>query len=239
MGIGGHLEMWQPLEPLLPHRRLIMFDFPGTGASTLPRFPPVMALNALFVRLLIRQLDLRRVDVLGYSWGGLVAQQLAIQHRRSVGRLILACTSFGIGSAPASPRAALRLATRRRYTSPEYFRRIAPTTFGGQFRNDAQLIDDEVHRRVAHPPTRLGYGIQLAASATYYSLPGLPFITAETLVLAGGDDPLIRTINQQLLARLIPQAKLEIVPDAGHLLLLEDPHLAARLIDDFLTTSRA
>jgi poly(3-hydroxyoctanoate) depolymerase len=68
MGLGGHLDMWQPLAEKLHGRQLVMFDFPGTGESTLPWFLPTMANAALFVRSLMRRLGLRRADVPGYSW---------------------------------------------------------------------------------------------------------------------------------------------------------------------------
>src|ERR1700759_525184 len=56
MGIGGHLDMWRPLADRLPQRQLVMFDFPGTGGSSLPWFPPTMAFGALFVRKLLQRL---------------------------------------------------------------------------------------------------------------------------------------------------------------------------------------
>jgi poly(3-hydroxyoctanoate) depolymerase len=67
MGIGGHLDMWLPLTEHLARRRLVTFDFPSTGDSSLPWFPPTMAHAAAFVRRLTRRLGLHQVDVLGYS----------------------------------------------------------------------------------------------------------------------------------------------------------------------------
>jgi acyl-CoA synthetase (AMP-forming)/AMP-acid ligase II len=84
MGIGGNLDMWDPLVPHLPGRELVMFDFPGTGNSGKSWLPLTMACNAWFVKKLLRVLGHSRVDVLGYSWGGVLAQHLAIQHPGSV-----------------------------------------------------------------------------------------------------------------------------------------------------------
>jgi pimeloyl-ACP methyl ester carboxylesterase len=120
MGIGGHLDMWEPLSEKLEGRLVVSFDFPGTGESSLAFLPPTMMHNALFVRLLLRRLALPRVDVLGYSWGGLLAQQLAAQHPSVLGKLVLACTGPGVTCVPAGPRVAWRLLTPRRYYSPEY-----------------------------------------------------------------------------------------------------------------------
>jgi pimeloyl-ACP methyl ester carboxylesterase len=234
MGIGGSLDMWEPLAQRLPGRRLVMFDFPGTGGSTLPWLPPTMLFNAVFVRLLIKKLSLGSVDVLGYSWGGLLAQQLAIQHPRSVRRLVLACTSYGAGSAPASVRTTGRMLTPRRYYSASYLEQIAPTLYGGRFRRDPGLVADEARRRTSHPPSATGYLLQLLAAATYSSLFTLPLISARTLILAGDDDPLIRTVNQRVLGALIRRSTVKVLPEAGHLFLLDSPETAAPLIEDFL-----
>jgi pimeloyl-ACP methyl ester carboxylesterase len=239
MGIGGSLDMWKPLEKAFPDRRLVMFDFPGTGSSGPALFPPTIPHAALFTRLLLCRLRLHQVDVLGYSWGGLVAQQLAIQHRRVVRKLVLACTSYGLGSVPPRPHVALTMATPRRYYSAKHFTKIAAKTFGGSFRHDPALVEAEAGRRLGRPPSIGGYLWQVLASASYSSLPLLPTLRAETLVLGGNDDPIIRTSNQRILGRAIPHARVEIVDKAGHLLLFERPEIAAGIIEPFLRDQHA
>jgi pimeloyl-ACP methyl ester carboxylesterase len=234
MGIGANLEMWQPLEAALPGRQLIMFDFPGTGGSSLGWWPPTMGHNALFTRLLLRRLGYGRVDVLGYSWGGLVAQHLAMQHPKSVRRLVLAATTFGLGAVPPSARVATRMLTPQRYYSRANFARVAPSIYGGRFRTDATLVDAEIRRRAGHPPSVLGYAAQLLALTGYSSLPGLPLIGAPTLILAGDDDPLVASLNPQVLARFIRRSTLRVIPEAGHLLLLDSSAVLAPIIEGFL-----
>jgi pimeloyl-ACP methyl ester carboxylesterase len=237
MGIGGHLDMWQPLTErlLLPGRQLVSFDFPGTGASSLPWFPPTMAHSALFVRLLMRKLGLSRADVLGYSWGGLLAQQLAAQHPRVVRRLVLACTGPGVLCVPADLRVAARLLTPRRYYSPDYLRKIAADTYGGRFRRDPKLVDGEVAARMSHPPSWPGYAFQLVAASTFSTFAVAPLIKSDALILGGGDDPIVKTKNQLILHRLIKGSALQIVEEAGHLVLLDSPEKMAPIIDGFLT----
>jgi pimeloyl-ACP methyl ester carboxylesterase len=239
MGIGGSVDMWEPLEKAFPDRRLVMFDFPGTGSSGPALFPATIPHAALFTRLLLSRLGLRQVDVLGYSWGGLVAQQLAIQHRRVVRKLVLACTSYGLGSVPPRPHVALTMATPRRYYSAQHFTKIAAKTFGGSFRTDAALVQAEARRRLGRPPTVGGYLWQVLASASYSSLLLLPTVRAETLVIGGDDDPIIPTANQHILGRAIPRADVKIVDRAGHLLLLERPEVAAGIIEPFLGGTHA
>ena len=226
--------MWQPLARLLPGRRLIMFDFPGTGSSSLSFLPPTMGWNAVMVRLLLRRLGLRRVDVLGYSWGGVLAQHLAIQHPTRVRRLVLAATTVGLGGLPPSPRTAARLLTTRRYYSRSYFREVAPSLYGGRYRYDDAMVEEHAAQRLARPPSRYGYLAQLAAVTGYSTLPGLPLIKSPTLILAGDDDPIVPAWNPRLMARIIRHSQLAIVPGAGHLLMVDSPEVVAPIIESFL-----
>jgi pimeloyl-ACP methyl ester carboxylesterase len=234
MGIGGHIDMWRPIADRLPGRRLVMFDFPGTGESTLPRFPPNMASSAFFVRQLLSKLGISRADVLGYSWGGLLAQQLAAQYPGTVGRLILACTGPGVLSVPARPRVAARMLTPRRYYSPEYLATIAADTYGGRFRREPTLIAAEVGRRMAHPPTLTGYLFQLVAAGTFATIAVAPRIQQPTLILAGDDDPIVRTANQHILHGLLRNSQLCILEGQGHLVLLDSSELSGPIVSSFL-----
>jgi pimeloyl-ACP methyl ester carboxylesterase len=235
MGVGGNLDMWEPLQRELPDRQRIMFDFPGTGGSGNSWLPPTMSHNALLTKMLIRKLGYRRVDVLGYSWGGVVAQQLAIQHPGSVRRLILASTTVGIGGISPSPRVVGRMLTPRRYYSRSYFTKIAPTLYGGRYRTDPDIVDEDLARRVGRPPGLYGYACQLAAVMCYSSVLGLPLVSAPTLVLAGDDDPIVPSRNPRLIAALLRHSTLRMLPGAGHLVLFDSPELAAPHIQDFLS----
>ena len=234
MGIGGNLDMWDPLLPHLPARELVMFDFPGTGNSGLAWMPPSMAGNAWFVHRLISVLGYRRVDVLGYSWGGLLAQHLAFQHPRSVNRLVLAATTYGLGARPPGPVVLSRMLTPRRYYSRPYFSRVAPSLYGGRYRDHPSLVNADVRRRVGRAPSTYGYFTQVAAVTGYSTLPGLPFIGAPTLIIAGDDDPLAPSVNAKVMARLIRRSELHILKGAGHMLLFDSPELTAPLIHRFL-----
>jgi pimeloyl-ACP methyl ester carboxylesterase len=235
MGIGGNLDMWGPLLPHLQGRELVMFDFPGTGNSGLPWMPPMMAGNAWFVNRLIVALGYRRIDVLGYSWGGLLAQHLAFQHPRSVNRLVLAATTFGLGARPPGPLVLSRMLTPKRYYSRAYFSRIAPDLYGGRYRDDPKLVNSDARRRVGRPPSMYGYLTQVAAVTGYSTLPGLRFIGAPTLIIAGDDDPLAPAVNAKVMARLIRHSELHILEGAGHMLLFDSPELTTPLIDRFLS----
>ena len=88
-GIGANLDMWAPFARLVGDRELIAFDPPGAGLSQRPRRPLGMRGLAGVVRELLDALGLERVDVLGYSFGGALAQELAHRAPDRVRRLVL------------------------------------------------------------------------------------------------------------------------------------------------------
>ena len=117
-GIGAHLEMWAPFALHADGADLIGFDAPGTGGSQRPRLPLRMSALAAVVERMMDATGLDRVDVLGYSWGGGLAQELARRAPDRVRRLVLCATGPGLGGTPPRPLAALMLATPARYYHP-------------------------------------------------------------------------------------------------------------------------
>ena len=102
-GTTRPLESWDAFTAAIPGRRLVSFDVPGVGLSPTPVLPltiPVLAKLALGV---LATADTEGpVDVLGFSFGGAVAQQLAVQYPDRVRRLVLISTSCGVGATPGS-----------------------------------------------------------------------------------------------------------------------------------------
>ena len=239
-GIGGSLELAVPFERALhPYGiQTIAVDAPGTGRSTGYAWPRRMRGIARTLERLLTELDYREVDLFGVSFGGVLAQQLAHQTPDRVRRLVLAATGPGLGGVPGSPRALLALATPRRYRSPDYYRRVAPSLYGGAARTDPDALLHGSIARFLRPPSLLGYAAQLYAIAGWTSVPWLPCLTQPTLVLAGDDDPIVPLVNGRILAALLPHARLQVVAGGGHLFVLERPAEIAALVADFLHATR-
>ena len=233
-GIGANLDMWEPLLPLLPDRDVIAFDPPGAGGSQRPPRPLRMRGLAGVVEALLDELGLGRVDVLGYSFGGGLAQELSRRAPQRVRRLILCATAPGLGGVPPWPYPALLLASPARYYHPRAFRFEVPRIAGGRTRRDPALLDQQASARLEHPPDPVGYAFQLFAVWGWSSLPWLHRIDQPTLILAGDDDPIVPLANSRIMARRMPEARLRVVRGGGHLFLLDQPETVVDEICTFL-----
>lgn len=233
-GIGATGDLFDPFRQYLGDRETIAFDAPGVGGSPTPLLPYTMCKMADVVAGLLDELGHRRVDVLGLSWGGALAQELAHRHPDMVRRLILTATMPGVTSVPGRPAAVLTLMSPLRYYSPDYLKRIAPTLYGGAIRDNGALLDEHARQRAARPPTAIGYTYQMSAIQRWSSLAWLHRVPHRTLVLAGDDDPIVRLVNGRLMTKLLPDARLHIVRGGGHLFLFTRGAEMADIVTDFL-----
>ncbi|NMH93729.1 poly(3-hydroxyalkanoate) depolymerase [Pseudonocardia bannensis] len=232
-GIGAGLELLQPFVDRLPRElEVVRFDVPGIGGSPLPVLPYHMSTFAPLVGELVTRLGYREVDVMGFSWGGGLAQQFAVAQRRQTRRLVLAATGTGSLMVPGRPQVLGRMLTPRRHRDPEYTRRIAGEIYGGTMRTHPERAADVLHAYTRTGPRR-GYYYQLLAGAGWTSLPFLGLIRRPTLIVAGDDDPIVPVINAKIMRRGIPNSRLHIY-SGGHLALLTEADELAPVIDGFL-----
>jgi poly(3-hydroxyoctanoate) depolymerase len=238
-GIGASLELTEPFRIALAGRSTIAWDAPGAGESDVPCRRPSLRRVAGYAIDVLDELGLERVDVMGISWGGLVAQELAHRHPSRVRRLVLAATGTGWTSVPGDPRVLPILLNTRRYTSPRFLEAVGPRLYGGDVRRDPELLRRQGALRLLHPPTTAGYWWQLLATAGWTSVPWLRRLPHRTLVLAGEDDPISHLANGRLLARLIPDSTFAAIEGGGHLFAITRPHETARLVERFLSEEDA
>ena len=235
-GIGGNIELLEPIAGWMPQREMITFDIPGVGHSPLPELPYRLNGIAGLATQVLDHFGHTQTDVLGVSWGGAVAQQFARSHPERCRRLILCATSTGTIMVPSNPLVALKLATPLRFTNKRYARRVAGEIYGGDFRRSPDLaIETFKHIKCQ---TRLGYYLQLAAAAGWTSVHWLHRLQQPTLVMAGNDDPLVPLLNARVMHALIPHSEMKVF-DCGHLFLVTRAKEAALAINEFLDRSPA
>jgi pimeloyl-ACP methyl ester carboxylesterase len=230
-GIGGNADMWGSAGDMLAlGSRTISIDSPGTGRSDTSLFPlPMTALSRL-VLVALDELGHERVDVMGFSFGGALAQQVAFDAPERVRRLALVATGCGWGSKLGSLAAIAAIATPFRYLSTEWY------ALTNRFLGENEDCSDFTLGRFTNPPTALGHAHQIWALATWSSRGWLHRIESPTLVISGGRDQLIPVENALQLARLVPQSRLHVLPAAAHLLMYYNGGVAPLLLADFFTS---
>ncbi|GAB7191929.1 poly(3-hydroxyalkanoate) depolymerase [Kineococcus sp. NUM-3379] len=233
-GVGGGRALWEPLRAALPPGiGTIAFDAPGCGASAPARYPLSIREQARIAAAVLEWAGVESADVLGFSFGGMVAQQLAHDAPQTVRRLVLVGTGVGVGSVPGSPLA-YALLTVPHMADGNWLRTFGPFLFGGRVAVQPDL--DALARRFAQPVDVLSYLGQLQAATLWSSLPWFSRLEQPVLVLAGDLDPLVPVANACLMASLRPRTELHVVRGGGHLVLLDSTEEVAEVLTGFLGT---
>lgn len=234
-GLWAETGLWRPLLPYLKGYQVIAFDPPGVGQSEMPRLPMTMAGLASMGAAILDELGLESAHVLGTSFGGAVAQQMAVTQRRRVRKLVLVSTSFGGFSWPGDPMAYWHFMQPSSY-EPDRMQQVAGDMFGGRMRTQPELIRGMHIRR---PSTLLAAMYRMVPMVGWTSLPWLWTIRQPTLIICGDDDPITPRINHSIMAAMMPRATLHIVPGGGHLALVDSPGQVVPVIAAFLGAQAA
>jgi 3-oxoadipate enol-lactonase len=231
-GLGYARWSWEPIVPgLAEHFRVLFFDNRGIGESDKPEGPysaREMARDALQV---LDVAGAERAHVLGASLGGMIAQELAVAAPASVDKLVLCCTTPGGADAVPMPAVTVSLFAEAATLEPLVaLRRFVENALGDD--PDPELVEDLFARRVANPADPAGWQAQAAAGMTFAGVEGE--IAAPTLVVHGTADKVVDHRNAALLAERIADARVELLPGAGHLFFWEQPDAVVRIVTEFL-----
>ena len=240
-GMGLDRHGWEPvLRKLRRHFRLVLPDNRGSGRSGLPPGSFSVADMAADILAVLDAAGIRRAHVMGASLGGMIAQELAVDHPERVGDLILVSTTPGWPFAyPMPAGSAVLIAMTGSLTREAAVRRHAENALSARTVLDRPEVADRLvelqHRRPADPRARAG---QAAAGAGYAGRLRQRRIRARTLVLHGSADTVVNPGNGKLLAGRIPGAQLVIFPGLGHLLFWEEPAGFVDAVTSFLRARR-
>ncbi len=215
-GIGTSGYVWGAFaDDLARSFRILWFDNRGAGRTDIPPGPYTMRQMADDTARLLRQLEHWPAHVVAVSLGGMIAQELAINHPELVRTLVLGCTDCGGAEAirPSDAEQGLRPAA----DPGEAARRAVEAIYSTKWLDaNAEEVAAIQARRATYPATPAGYQAQLQAVLTHDTVGRLDRVRAPVLVLTGTADRVIPWENSRRLARRIPGAELITYGGAGH-----------------------
>ena len=244
-GTASPMNEWDPafLAGLAAHHRVIVFDYPGLGGSG--RAPSAWNFDSAadWVSDFVSQVSPGTpVDVLGWSMGGFIAQRLAIRHPEKVEALVLAATNPGGSKAVLGPQWVQDIDSSSS-SDADYLRTNYPASGRAAGRRFLDRLTSAVNSG-AYPevdtPTATLKAMVAAEDpwlASDANLRELSTITKPTLVITGRQDLVTPAINSTRIASLIHGARLELVPNAGHSFVFQQPAVVAATINAFLAAS--
>jgi pimeloyl-ACP methyl ester carboxylesterase len=239
----GNLDSWDPAltDRLAREREVVIVDYPGLGASG-GEFGPSIADTARRMIAFADALGLTRIDLLGFSIGGFVAQEMALIRPMLVRRLILAATGPKGGPGMHGWVEDIETAARLEQSTADSLLHIffAPSETsrakGGQFlarflaRSENRDTATTLAARDAQYDAIVDWGIPDHGALQRLSGIGMP-----TLIIQGDADRMIPTKLSHLMAGLIPDAQIRIYPDAAHAFLFQEPEQVAADVNAFLS----
>jgi pimeloyl-ACP methyl ester carboxylesterase len=241
----GNLDNWDPalIDALAPTRRVVAFDNAGVGGSTgvTPDTIEQMARDAI---AFIAAMGLTQADILGFSIGSFVAQQIALVRPAIVRRLVLASSApkGAAGMHGWAPEVMNTVGTLK--TSPEGYLDVFFTGSAAS----RQAGKEALQRMYARTEDRDATTTWATREAQYDAVCawGLPdhallervsALHMPVFVANGDSDPMILPHYSYLLAGLVPRARVKIYPDAAHGFLFQHHAEFAADVDEFLAAS--
>ena len=220
----GTMDHWDPLflNLLGSKRELILLDNAGVGLST-GRVPESIQGMAHDAAAFLDRMALNQIDVLGWSMGGCVAQQLALDRPDLVRRLVLAATGpGGVADAPKIPAKVFDVMLKPVNDDEDFLYLFFPETEQGRKEGFAHLQRLEQRSEEPIPPVSSESIMAQAKAVKAFSmgstatLPRLGEIAQPVLVAGGHADVMIPAYNSFVMAQRLPNAYLILYPNSGH-----------------------
>ena len=236
-GTGADLRNPRPENPTLNGFRVLRYDQRGLGQTASPKGAYTMADYADDAAALLESLEIDRVNVIGISFGGMVAQHLVTRFPHKVNKLVLACTSPGgnnfssfdlrkiVSSSKNQIESWLQLLDSR-YKIPEENLPIL------------NMVKDALHTNTRLFPHLITDGLtrQLEARSGHDCVNSLRGIPHQTLIVGGRYDDIAPLKNLLEIHRLIKNSQLQIF-EGGHLFLMQDKQAWPAIISFLVSES--
>lgn len=236
-GLGSNADHWYAQVPeFSKHYQVITFDNRGIARSGDPGGALTIQEMAADTIALMDALQIERAHVLGLSMGGMIAQEIAINHPQRVRGLVLVVThAGGDQQVKASDEVIETVQGMTLDDSLEARVKAVAVFFASRTLTDRpDLLQEYAAVSATYPASPEILKRQMEAVANHDAHDRLSKIEAQTLVLTGAEDILIPIENATLLADGIPRSELLVVEGGGHQILVEQPEACNHAVLEFL-----
>ena len=238
-GAGGDMNGWDPstLKVLSSNHTVIVSDNRGVGNTTTGSKPFSIQQFANDTAGLLDALKIRKADVLGYSMGSFVAQQLTVTNPEKVNRLILVAASCG-GKEFIISQDVINTLSNGRGTAMERIERLLHLFYREEWRNENPNYLKDLPKTTTETIPNKTLDQQTEAIFNWTGVcTKLKNITQLTLVIVGTDDVIASPINSLLITERIPGAWFVQIKGGGHGLMYQYPEHFNKVLQTFLSTT--
>jgi len=237
-GLGGdHQSVWQPcFDELAKKHRIIAVDNRNCGKSQFVEESFTIKDMANDLKSLLDHLNINKCDVVGYSLGGFIAQQFALEYPEAVNRLILACSYSRMSNHLYLYMEAVRIAYEKSRSLQTVFDLVYPFLFRRAYYEESPTGRETIilpQEELQEP--FYGWLRQYEAQRAFDSRAWLNKIKQPTLVIGGTEDLLVPMEELEFLCKEIPNAKLIAIKNAGHMVSFEQTSEFTKSILQFLS----
>ena len=225
-GLGSNATIWfKQLPALSEHYKVLAFDNRGAGRTAKPEYEYTISQLAYDTRYLMDALQMEPAHIFGFSMGGMIAQEIALQWPEAVKSLVLGCTFAG---GPHSIRAGQEIASYLRPAGPgvQRFEENMHASWLLLYSEEWIAANHDLLMQRANELKDLRtapefFARQVDAVAKHDTFDRLDKIKVPTLILTGDKDQLMPPQNSRLLNERIPNSQLVVLPGAGHYFFVE------------------
>ena len=239
MGLGGQASSWgEPLlEGLEKQFTTIRFSNRGTGATDKPSGGFTVTQMAEDAAGLMEAIGIEEGHVFGISMGGMIAQELVLNHPEKVQGLVLGCTTCGSAHSVAVPAQTMaKFGQMMQLPVEERVQRFWEIAVTPEFMEErADFLAHIMEIGMATPTPMETFGQQFGSIQAHDTYDRLPRIKSPTLILHGDRDILIPVGNAEVLRERIPGSRVRIVQGTGHCFFWEEPEEVVEEVVGFLS----
>ncbi len=239
-GLTANIDWWAPefLDLLAERHTLLLLDNRGAGRSDNPPGEYTIPLFAEDTAALMQETGFEYSHVFGLSMGGMIAQELALNHPDMVDRLMLCSSNCGPRNSVLPSREVIRVMMDRSGPPGEIIKRISKILFSEEWiKDNPEVTKDFLRRYLIAPISNESATRQFMATVKFDTYERLDQIKCPTLIITGTEDVLIPPENSEILAQGIPHSELIKFEGAGHGLTSQIPGEIAEAVMGFLGTA--